>query len=90
MSKNTLWDGDPLLPPIGVDVLISHGRDPLDHICTVVGYELKPSLDGNKANHRVFVHLVYKDSNVENCRLLCDIRPLTQARSIAQPEKAHA
>jgi hypothetical protein len=79
-----LWDGDPLLPPIGCDVLISHGRDELDHICTVTGYEVQPSTQGSPRDHRVFINLVYKGTNTTNQRLLCDVRPLTKAKSIAQ------
>lgn len=30
------------------------------------------------------------DLTTTNCRLLCDIKPLTQARSIAQPDKVKA
>ncbi|MCW3657885.1 hypothetical protein [Burkholderia cenocepacia] len=80
-----LWNGTPLLPPIGCEVLISHGRDSLDHLCIVTGYEALPSLDGDTANHRLFVHVVYKHNlTTTNARLLRDIRPLTKARSIAQ------
>lgn len=91
MSTKILWDGTPLLPPIDCEVLIEHGRDDFDHIAIVTGYEVKPSLRGSKADHRVFIHFVYKhDRAVTNCRLLCDIKPLTQARSIAQPDKVQS
>jgi len=83
-----LWDGTPLLPPIGALVLIAHGRDDLDHVCEVTGYEVQKSLGDRKADHRVFVNLVYRGTDTKNQRLLCDIRPLTQARSIVGKEAA--
>ena len=83
-----LWDGTPLLPPIGALVLIEHGRDELDHICKVTSYEVKPSMDGKPSHHRVFINLVYRGSVTTNQRLLCDVKPLTKARSIAQKEPA--
>lgn len=62
-----------VLPPVGSDVLIRHGRDDDEHICTVTGYYAWPDLGGNKSLHRVFVRLVYKGTNTEQSRLLCDI-----------------
>lgn len=89
-NENTarLWDGTPLLPPIGALVLIAHGRDDKDHVCEVVGYDVQrpagaPHPTMNNL-HRVFVKLIYRGSDTENTRLLGDIRPLTKARSIAQ------
>jgi hypothetical protein len=86
-TKKTLWDGTPLLPPIGALVLISHGRDDLDHVCRVTGYEVKPGMDSRDSHHRVFIDVVYEGSDTKNQRLLCDVRPLTKARSIAPLEK---
>lgn len=86
-----LWDGTPLLPPIGALVLIEHGSDDKDHVCEVTGYEVKPPSRGrtdNRYHHRVFVNLVYRGTDTANQRLLDDIRPLTKARSIAQKEPA--
>ncbi|AXK67146.1 hypothetical protein CN645_36315 [Burkholderia sp. IDO3] len=80
-GTTVLWDGAPLLPPIGALVLIEHGRDDKDHVCVVTGYEVHPSLRGN--DHRVFVNLVYRGTATQNQRLLNDLRPLTKARSIA-------
>jgi hypothetical protein len=83
-ERMLLWDGTPLLPPIGVLVLIAHGRDDLDHVCEVIGYDVQPHLDGDeKSYHRVFIDLVYRGTPAKNRRLLKDVRPLTQARSIA-------
>ncbi|KVE27230.1 hypothetical protein WS67_12055 [Burkholderia singularis] len=85
-NENTarLWDGAPLLPPIGALVLIAHGRDDFDHVCEVTGYDVQESLSGERNLHRVFVKLKYRGTETENMRLLNDIRPLTKARSIAQ------
>ncbi len=86
-NENTarLWDGTPLLPPIGALVLIAHGRDDLDHVCEVTGYDVQPPLKADvKHYHRVFVKLKYRGTDTENTRMLNDIRPLTKARSIAQ------
>jgi hypothetical protein len=77
-----LWEGSPVLPPIGALVLIEHGRDEMDHICQVIGYDVKPSLEGNGAYHRVFVNVTYRGTATTNQRLLKDIKPLTSARSI--------
>lgn len=85
-DSRILWDGVPLLPPIGALVLIAHGRDDLDHVCEVTSYEVQKSLGDRKADHRVFVNMVYRGTDTKNQRLLCDIRPLTQARSIAGKE----
>lgn len=83
-AKNeTLWTGEPLLPPVGALVLIAHGRDDDDHICRVTGYEAKPSLD-RSTTHRVFLNLRYEGTTTTNQRLLCDVRPLTKAKSIAK------
>lgn len=87
-ESRILWDGSPLLPPIGALVLISHGRDDLDHVCEVTGYDVKPGMDGKDSHHRIFVDLVYRGSPTTNQRMLCDIRPLTQARSIAGKKEA--
>lgn len=83
-ESRILWDGTPLLPPIGALVLISHGRDDLDHVCQVKGYDVKPSMDGKESHHRVFVDVTYRGTDTKNQRMLCDIRPLTRARSIAK------
>lgn len=83
MQSEILWEGSPVLPPIGALVLIEHGRDEMDHICQVIGYGVKPSLEGSAACHRVFVNVVYRGTHTANQRLLKDIRPLTCARSIS-------
>jgi hypothetical protein len=70
----SIWDGEDL-PPLGCDVLIEHGN--LEHaVCTVTGYSVRPSLHGNKFEHRIDVNLLYKDTTTTNQRLLCDVRPL--------------
>ncbi|RQT43145.1 hypothetical protein DF046_36830 [Burkholderia cepacia] len=89
-NTTRLWDGTPLLPPVGALVLIAHGRDDKDHVCEVTGYDVQlpataPHPTMNHL-HRVFVKLVYRGSDTENMRLLGDIRPLTKARSIAQDD----
>ncbi|WP_175837085.1 hypothetical protein [Burkholderia anthina] len=81
-ESHILWNGVPLLPPIGALVLIEHGRDDKDHVCVVTGYEVKPSLRGN--DYRILIDLIYRGSDVKNQRMLSDIRPLMMARSIAQ------
>ncbi|MCA7945596.1 hypothetical protein [Burkholderia vietnamiensis] len=83
MSAPTLWDGSPLLPPIGALVLISHGRDDRDHVCEVTSYEVKPGMVDRESHYRVFVNLVYRGTDTKQQRMLNDIRPLTRARSIA-------
>lgn len=87
-ESRVLWDGTPLLPPVGALVLIAHGRDDKDHVCEVTGYDVQPPPIAPHPTmnnlHRVFVKLVYRGSTTENMRLLGDIRPLTEARSIAQ------
>ncbi|KGV87477.1 hypothetical protein X879_1957 [Burkholderia pseudomallei MSHR3951] len=83
-NSTRLWDGTPLLPPIGALVLIEHGRDDKDHVCVVTGYEVHGPLRGERNLHRVFVNLVYRGTDTPNQRLLNDVRPLTKARSIAQ------
>jgi hypothetical protein len=75
----SIWDGEQL-PPVGCDVLIEHGRDDDDHVCTVTGYTIRPALDGDKYNHRISVDLVYKGSTTTNQRALCDVRPLHRPR----------
>jgi hypothetical protein len=75
----SIWDGEQL-PPVGCDVLIEHGRDDDDHVCTVTGYTIWPALSGKPTEHRIFVDLVYKDSTTKNQRMLCDVRPLHKPR----------
>jgi hypothetical protein len=79
MGMIRIWDGEGL-PPVGCDVLIGHGRDDDDHICTVTGYTIWPDLGGNKRLHRVFIDLVYKGEETKQQRMLCDVRPLTKGR----------
>lgn len=64
-----------VLPPVGSRVLIRHGRDEDDHLCTVTGYYALADLAGNESLHRVFVRLVYYGTTIEQARMLCDVRP---------------
>lgn len=84
-----IWDGKGL-PPIGCDVLIRHGRDDADHVCTVTGYEVWPSLDKDPFNSRVQVHLVYKGTDTKNCRALCDLWPLEAVTGARRPTPPHS
>lgn len=79
MGMISIWDGEQL-PPVGCDVLIRHGRDDDDHVCTVTGYTIRPSLSSKPTEHRIFVDLVYKGSTTKNQRMLYDVRPLTERR----------
>ncbi|WP_233343652.1 hypothetical protein [Burkholderia cepacia] len=93
-ESRILWDGSPILPPIGALVLIGHGRDDRDHVCEVTGYDVQLPATASQSTmnhlHRVFVKLKYRGSDVENMRLLSDVRPLTRARSIAYEAANHA
>jgi hypothetical protein len=75
MGMISIWDGEDL-PPVGCDVLIAHGRDDDLHVCTVTGYGIRPSMHGNKFEHRVDINLVYKGTTTTNQRGLYDVRPL--------------
>lgn len=79
-------DGD-VLPPIGSDVYIRHGRDGDEHLCTVVGYYAWRGLDRATHMHRVFVRVVYKGTRTENARLLGldSIRPADNRKCDVPP-----
>ncbi|MEH4801579.1 hypothetical protein [Atlantibacter hermannii] len=69
MGVKQIWDGNQL-PPIGCDVLIHLASINQWVPRRVVDYEIKPSLDGDAAYHRIFI-------TVEgNSRLLKDVRPI--------------
>ncbi|MBT2325498.1 hypothetical protein J7E62_24500 [Variovorax paradoxus] len=59
-----------VLPPIGSDVYIPHGRDDDEHLCEVVGYYAWPDLQRRAHLHRVFLRVVYKGTDTQNARLL--------------------
>lgn len=75
MGMREVWDGDQL-PPVGCDVLIHLNSVKMWVPYTVTGYDIKPSLDGDKACHRIFI-LVKGADHVSNSLLLCDVRQLT-------------
>jgi hypothetical protein len=66
------WDGIGL-PPIGCDVVFQSGST--ETTGTVTGYHVWGDLHGSPDVHRVFVDLVYKGTDVGNCRLLREIKP---------------
>lgn len=82
------WDGVGL-PPVGAEVLIRHASDDDDHLCVVTGIRVEPALNGNVNDYRVFVNVVYKNTDVANARLLADIRPAGSGVT-AQPRPAPA
>lgn len=80
-AEKPVWDGVGL-PPVGADVIFNTSSSG-DVMGTVTGYYTLPSLSGGAHNHRVFVDLVYKCTDVPNCRLLGDVKPLPKE---LQPE----
>ena len=73
-DSKPVWDGSGL-PPVGADVLFNTASSG-EVRGTVTGYGVRPSLTGEKAYHRVDIHLVYVGEDVRNQRLLMDVRPL--------------
>ncbi|MDM0003929.1 hypothetical protein QTI51_03900 [Variovorax sp. J22G73] len=73
------------LPALGAEVAILHGRDDDEHLCVVVDYEVWPSLQKphDPFNHRVLVHVVYKGSDIRNCRHLHELLPVSE-RTVAR------
>lgn len=77
MGVKQIWDGEQL-PPVGCDVLIHLASVDRWVAHRVTGYDIKPSLNGDKAYHRIFIQVRGSADgvNVENSRLLCDVRPV--------------
>lgn len=74
-AEKPVWDGVGL-PPVGADVIFNTSSRG-DVMGTVTGYHTLPPLSGGaRFYHRVFVELVYKGTDVPNCRLLDDVKPL--------------
>lgn len=77
------WDGKGL-PPIGCDVIFNTSSQG-DVVGTVVGWEEWPTVKGSDFDHRILVHLLYKDTNISNARHLHELTPVPKETKNVQP-----